>query len=1119
MASHYVQSMTTSFLVLLWFVSFVKGTDLPQCQYEVINKTLDQELFFLNDTIPVPSVALALEFESDEPETFCSVDIMHHLSTNTRHNYTEVIIFVFGSRRKQNVVFTNLSAVKSYFEEFSIIGYLIIINCGTPVHNIRNVIAALQIRVAFLKNIFYHDNYTYADDEFDHGGCKGIGSIASLVVDNITSPNEFISDLHLCNSSFPQMAEVTFTNIFVHNLSNFIESMYPNLQSAELSENKLTELPGFRFTDENITLPNNLYRTHNFQASYIGVVQYDVPRNVFKRTIELSKNEISSIPRFAFDGPLQVINLRENIITSVADTSFWKVTNLQVLRMNKNRITIVPKLLLANQTSLQYFDIASNFIKSLHPKFFAFTPRLKFVDLSYNSLTALPEGLFKFTKNLQFLRLSFNRIELVPSDMLPNLNSPLQPYMQNNTLFSLPKRIFYSRKLREIRLSTNNIPWISLSSMVQSVDITTFANDNDLTGSFISGIKSHYDRRDLDMSNNSIEVLSVENNANNANKYSTFLYLLLSYYDVTLTGNPIQCDCNIVSLVSIVKKLIEHKSLDKDISTKRKWICSKPNELAGEKVLDLIDKQDNLYCPVSIAKCPTRCICYQRLVSASIIVSCEGRYFENMPPEVPSIEVEIRLSENNLTSLSIIEYLKNVSYLDVSRNNLRTIDSRVFLVMTKLTYLDISYNLLTSLPDTLARLPLITANISRNPYRCDCHTKWMKKWLVRNLDIVKNGYDTSCSTEDRSGRRILHVEDNEFVCRTTQKEYLWIYITIPASLSLFMVLISLIIFRHSVKVLLFYHFGIDCSCKTVSECYRYDVFVLYPRCLCQFVEKEIKPVIERDENIKLIYIWSAMCAGHSIAENVRYFSKLSSKILYIIDWENREEIKSYIELTWVACQDMLENGRASDLILLSKNIHLMDDEHHQIQAFAKTGQHIIHEKKLFVQTLACRLFTGKNYQISNERTDCVALNNEAEFRNVPISVFLIYAEEDREYVINDVLPIMDKIQVVCIHEDDFYPGKPRLESIHSTMESVDHLLMVISQANVNDQELGHVFRLAFDRSITMRTNYLLVVRKGGLGGVDDKSLDSYLKSYVCMDTNEVLETKLCEAIKMTRLEE
>ena len=97
-------------------------------------------------------------------------------------------------------------------------------------------------------------------------------------------------------------------------------------------------------------------------------------------------------------------------------------------------------------------------------------------------------------------------LEEISDVSLPNVLSELQEIsLQNNKLSTLPKFVFYSRYLRTIRLNNNNISWDNLSKLSQSIPIEKFAEEIDYSDPF----RSIHFLRDLDLSNNSIESISI----------------------------------------------------------------------------------------------------------------------------------------------------------------------------------------------------------------------------------------------------------------------------------------------------------------------------------------------------------------------------------------------------------------------------------------------------------------------------------------------------------------------------------------------------------------------------------------------------------------------------------
>nr|KAG5685278.1 hypothetical protein BaRGS_021011 [Batillaria attramentaria] len=88
--------------------------------------------------------------------------------------------------------------------------------------------------------------------------------------------------------------------------------------------------------------------------------------------------------------------------------------------------------------------------------------------------------------------------------------------------------------------------------------------------------------------------------------------------------------------------------------------------------------------------------------------------------------------------------------------------------MSVLTELDLKDNWLSSLPEGVADLEQLEyVRLSGNPFRCDCHTRWMKSWLLANQGLVQDWSDIKCSTDESEGRTFTSVADDDFICKTS----------------------------------------------------------------------------------------------------------------------------------------------------------------------------------------------------------------------------------------------------------------------------------------------------------------------------------------------------------------
>ena len=375
------------------------------CQYQVfddeINKYLKQPYYLYNNTTPVPNVVIGRFLSSKTPECFCIFDAMNMAVGYKSHSNgpkLEIMILVFGifCDKNQNVIFTNILEAKLYLQNFNVMGFLFLEDCGIDVNNIRILLEITRFYVANFENLKYnYAKYSLLEDEnMEKFECIGMDYLYGLYVRNVYRVQEFLRDLHVCNTSYPNMAIVYVSSRSAENFTDvpeFINVMYPNIQSVSIVGTGLLKIPRLKFTDCEEHLPHNLYASQarqrrNKMASYI-----DYHGNIFQKTFDLSGNRISSIPKYAFEGRIHMIVIEENEVISVAESAFWKVQGLRLLRMKENNISRIPELLFVNQTGLRYLDISKNFIRELNSKLFMYVPNLQFIDLSYNRLTMLPD--------------------------------------------------------------------------------------------------------------------------------------------------------------------------------------------------------------------------------------------------------------------------------------------------------------------------------------------------------------------------------------------------------------------------------------------------------------------------------------------------------------------------------------------------------------------------------------------------------------------------------------------------------------------------------------------------------------------------------------------------------
>ncbi|XP_045454274.1 toll-like receptor 3 [Melitaea cinxia] len=180
--------------------------------------------------------------------------------------------------------------------------------------------------------------------------------------------------------------------------------MTANLQSIDLSKNKLTELPLRLFQAKNI--------------SFFSVEQNNLEGSLRKDTFEglqlitkldMSYQSIKSIEDFAFFGldNLTELLLNNNNIESLSNKSFQSLRNLVHLDLSNNRITIIDfnKEDLVNLRSLLFHN---NYIAVIKSENLRHLHLLEFLDLSKNNISKIESQSFEILGNVNNLLINQN---------------------------------------------------------------------------------------------------------------------------------------------------------------------------------------------------------------------------------------------------------------------------------------------------------------------------------------------------------------------------------------------------------------------------------------------------------------------------------------------------------------------------------------------------------------------------------------------------------------------------------------------------------------------------------------------------------------------------------------
>jgi hypothetical protein len=156
------------------------------------------------------------------------------------------------------------------------------------------------------------------------------------------------------------------------------------------------------------------------------------------------------------------------------------------------------------------------------------------------------------------------------------------------------------------------------------------------------------------------------------------------------------------------------------------------------------------------AACPARCTCSHRVsfTTPIVTVDCTATSLTSLPSSLPNCNdnatlFHLRFSNNTLAALPMRSYLPKVRELDLSFNQLNSLEASVFAQaqLSSLRTLSFEGNALTSLPETAKGVldKLNTVNIQNNPWICDCKLAWLQDWVNNNANKLQGSInDIKC---------------------------------------------------------------------------------------------------------------------------------------------------------------------------------------------------------------------------------------------------------------------------------------------------------------------------------------------------------------------------------------
>ncbi|EDW76095.1 uncharacterized protein Dwil_GK14848 [Drosophila willistoni] len=375
--------------------------------------------------------------------------------------------------------------------------------------------------------------------------------------DTLTTLNLCLNVIHLPDKLLSSVSS-SLQTLTIQN-PNMLRFQPPLLRELKQLRNLTIELTDNQYGHGNQLQPHLFSSMRQLEEVYLSRATSHVDRKMFRNStklqlIKIKGNEnLDTLPSGLFkdQSNLTVLDISCNSLSILRDEVFYGLNNLHILDLSDNRLTALSSKIFAPLTSLNLLLINRNSLTALSPSTFSAVSSLNFIDM----------------RGTQF----YGSKLAIEYEALVCFNSDTCQYKSENWSCDPNCICWVQRMTRELIIDCrgsrlNEFPALPHTSLVQTVlkvannsltqlpdpnEVLGYSNvsvlllaNNQLTtlgaGTQLPGNLSH-----LDVRNNQITVFNTD--------FITYLEQDNNTMTMTLSGNPVNCDCSAIPLLTFIR--------------------------------------------------------------------------------------------------------------------------------------------------------------------------------------------------------------------------------------------------------------------------------------------------------------------------------------------------------------------------------------------------------------------------------------------------------------------------------------------------------------------------------------------------------------------------------------